>query len=138
MDWLAGSRLHLVDVILTRGLTYVPIFVFGFSEQALLVYVFLVAAQATFIHANVRWQFRGIEQVVVTPAFHHWHHGAEPEAVDKNFAVHTPIFDILFGTYYLPNRWPASYGLVHRRDVPARWVSQLLYPFRRRHRLDTD
>ena len=130
MDWLAGSRLHLVDVILTRGLTYVPIFVLGFSEQALLVYVFLVAAQATFIHANVRWQFRGIEKVVVTPAFHHWHHGAEPEAVDKNFAVHTPIFDILFGTYYLPNRWPASYGLVHRKDVPARWVSQLLYPFR--------
>jgi sterol desaturase/sphingolipid hydroxylase (fatty acid hydroxylase superfamily) len=131
MDWLAGSRLHLVDVILTRGLTYVPIFVVGFSEQALLVYVFLVAAQATFIHANVRWQFRAIERVVVTPAFHHWHHGAEPEAVDKNFAVHTPIFDLLFGTYYLPNRWPASYGLAHRRDVPPRWVSQLLYPFRR-------
>jgi sterol desaturase/sphingolipid hydroxylase (fatty acid hydroxylase superfamily) len=132
MDWLAGSRLHLVDVILTRGLTYIPIFVLGFSEQALLIYVFLVAAQATFIHANVRWQFRAIERVVATPAFHHWHHGAEPEAIDKNFAVHTPIFDILFGTYYLPDRWPAAYGLVHRRDVPARWVSQLLYPFRRR------
>lgn len=132
MDWLAGSRLHLVDVILTRGLTYVPIFVLGFSEQALMVYVFLVAAQATFIHANVRWQFRAIERVVVTPAFHHWHHGAEPEAVDKNFAVHTPIFDILFGTYYLPNRWPTSYGLAHRPDVPAGWVSQLFYPFRRR------
>ena len=29
MDWLAGSRLHLVDVIVTRGLTYVPIFVLG-------------------------------------------------------------------------------------------------------------
>jgi lathosterol oxidase len=132
MDWLAGSRLHLVDVILTRGLTYVPIFVLGFSEPALMVYVFLVAAQATFIHANVRWHFRAIERVVVTPAFHHWHHGAEPEAVDKNFAVHTPVFDMLFGTYYLPNRWPASYGLAHRRDVPARWVSQLVYPFRRR------
>ena len=69
---------------------------------------------------------------MVTPAFHHWHHGAEPEAVDKNFAVHTPIFDILFGTYYLPDRWPTAYGLVHRRDVPSRWVSQLFYPFRRR------
>ena len=57
MDWLAGSRLHLIDVIVTRGLTYVPIFVLGFSEAALIVYLFLVAAQATFIHANVRWQF---------------------------------------------------------------------------------
>ena len=79
MDWLAGSRLHLVDVIATRGLTYVPIFVLGFSEPALMVYVFLVAIQATFIHANVRWTFRGWQRIVATPAFHHWHHSAEPQ-----------------------------------------------------------
>ena len=77
MDWLAGSRLHLVDVIVTRGLTYVPIFVLGFSNAALMVYVFLVAAQATFIHANVRWQFRPVRRLVATPAFHHWHHSAD-------------------------------------------------------------
>lgn len=132
MDWLAGSRLHLVDVILTRGLTYVPIFVLGFSLQALTVYVFVVAAQATFIHANVRWEFRALRRFVATPAFHHWHHSADREAVDKNFAVHTPIWDILFGTYFLPDRWPAQYGLSHQRDVPGRWVTQLVYPFRRR------
>jgi sterol desaturase/sphingolipid hydroxylase (fatty acid hydroxylase superfamily) len=132
MDWLAGSRLHLVDVIFTRGLTYVPIFVLGFSERALVVYVFCVAAQATFIHANVRWEFRPLRRLVATPAFHHWHHSADREAVDKNFAVHTPIWDILFGTFYLPDRWPASYGLNDRHDIPGRWTTQLLYPFRKR------
>lgn len=111
MDWLAGSRLHLVDVILTRGLVYVPVFVLGFSERALMVYVFIVAAQATFIHANVRWQLRPLRPYVATPAFHHWHHSAEREAVNRNFAVHTPIWDRLFGTYYLPERWPGTYGL---------------------------
>ncbi len=35
MDWLAGSRLHLVDVILTRSLVYVPVFLLGFSQIAL-------------------------------------------------------------------------------------------------------
>jgi len=132
MDWLAGSRLHLVDVILTRGLTYVPIFVLDFSEPALIVYVFLVAAQATFIHANVRWELRAVRKIVATPAFHHWHHSAEREAVDKNFAVHTPIWDALFGTCYLPDRWPAEYGLSNSAAVPGRWVTQLAYPFRRR------
>ncbi len=131
MDWLAGSRLHLVDVLITRGLVYVPIFVLGFSEAALMVYVFIVAAQATFIHANVRWAFRRWQRVVATPAFHHWHHSAEPEAIDKNFAVHTPVWDLLFGTYYLPDRWPTVYGLAHGR-VPERWVGQLLHPLRRR------
>lgn len=132
MDWLAGSRLHLVDVIVTRGLTYVPIFVIGFSEPAVMAYVFIVAAQATFIHANVRWPFRRLRTLVATPAFHHWHHSAEREAVDKNFAVHTPVWDRLFGTYYLPDRWPSAYGLHSRQAIPSRWVTQAIFPFRRR------
>ena len=135
MDWLAGSRLHLLDVIVTRGLTYVPIFVLGFSERALMVYVFIVAVQATFIHANVKWAFKPLQRIVVTPAFHHWHHSAEPQSIDKNFAVHTPVWDLLFGTYYLPGRWPKAYGLAHQPDVPARWTSQFVYPFRKRPRL---
>jgi lathosterol oxidase len=129
MDWLAGSRLHLIDVIVTRGLTYVPIFVLGFSPQALAVYVLLVAAQATFIHANVRWEFRSLRRLIATPVFHHWHHSSAREAVDKNFAVHTPIWDLFFGTFYDPGRWPAGYGLSSRHDVPARWTTQLVYPF---------
>jgi len=134
MDWLAGSRLHLVDVIITRGLTYVPIFVLGFSERALMVYVFIVAVQATFIHANVKWTLRRWQRVIATPAFHHWHHSAEPESIDRNFAVHTPAWDLLFGTYYLPDRWPTAYGLVHHRDVPSGWMKQLVYPVRKRFR----
>jgi lathosterol oxidase len=132
MDWLAGSRLHLVDAIVTRGLTYVPIFVLGFSQPAIFIYVFIVAAQATFIHANVAWEFRPIRRVIATPAFHHWHHAAEREAIDKNFAVHTPIWDLLGGTFYLPDRWPDKYGLHQGADVPTRWTTQLIYPFRRR------
>ena len=132
MDWLAGSRLHLVDAVVTRGLTYVPIFILGFSQEALIPYVFIVAAQATFIHANVRWEFRPLRPFIATPAFHHWHHSADREAIDRNFAVHTPVWDRLFGTYYLPDRWPTSYGLAGGRDVPFRWVTQLFYPFRRR------
>jgi sterol desaturase/sphingolipid hydroxylase (fatty acid hydroxylase superfamily) len=135
MDWLAGSRLHLVDVVVTRGLTYVPIFVLGFSEPGLMVYVFIVAAQATFIHANVHWTFRRWQRLVATPAFHHWHHSAEPQSIDKNFAVHTPLWDLAFGTYYLPDRWPSAYGLVHGR-VPAGWVAQFAHPWRRRSKAD--
>jgi sterol desaturase/sphingolipid hydroxylase (fatty acid hydroxylase superfamily) len=131
MDWIAGSRLHLVDAIVTRGLTYVPIFLLGFSEAALMIYVFIVAAQATFIHANVRWEFRALRGLVATPAFHHWHHSAEPQAIDKNFAVHTPLWDWLFGTYYLPDRWPSAYGLIHGPKPPTRWLTQLVHPFRR-------
>jgi lathosterol oxidase len=132
MDWLAGSRLHLVDAVVTRGLTYLPIFILGFSQEALIPYVFIVAAQATFIHANVRWPLRLLRPLIATPAFHHWHHSAEREAIDRNFAVHTPVWDRLFGTYYLPDRWPASYGMYGGRDIPFRWITQFVHPFRGR------
>ena len=131
MDWLAGSRLHLVDAVVTRGLTYVPVYVLGFSQSAIVVYLAIVVIQATFIHANVRWQFRPLRRCVATPAFHHWHHAAEAEAIDTNFAVHTPLWDLLFGTYFLPDRWPTAYGICGGSRVPVGWLRQLVHPFRR-------
>jgi len=130
MDWLAGSRLHLVDVAVTRGLTYVPIYVLGFAEAPLVTYIAFVSIQATFIHANVRFTFGPLRWVLATPQFHHWHHGADPEAVNRNFAVHLPLLDRLFGTCYLPkDRWPVSYGLADGTTVPPGYVRQLVDPF---------
>ena len=132
MDWLAGSRLHLVDVAVTRGLTYVPIYLLGFADGPLFAYLVLVSAQATFIHANVRFAFGPLRYVVATPHFHHWHHAAEAEAVDKNFAVHLPILDVVFGTAHVPDRWPAAYGITGGEPPPSGYFRQLLWPFKAR------
>ena len=132
MDWLAGSRLHLVDVAVTRGLTYVPIYLLGFADGPLFAYLVVVSAQATFIHANVRFAFGMVRYLVATPQFHHWHHAAEREAVDKNFAVHLPLIDYIFGTAHLPDRWPAAYGISGGDQPPAGYLRQLLWPFTRK------
>jgi lathosterol oxidase len=108
----------------------VPIYLLGFSEAPLFAYVAFVSIQATFIHANVRFRFGPLAWIVATPQFHHWHHGAEHEAVDKNFAVHLPVIDWLFGTFHLPkDRWPASYGLSQGATIPDGYVRQFAYPF---------
>jgi lathosterol oxidase len=131
MDWLAGSRLHLVDVAVTRGLTYVPIYVLGFAEAPLFAYVAFVSIQATFIHANLRFELTPLGWLLATPKFHHWHHGADAEAVDVNFAVHLPLLDRLFGTFHMPRgRWPSAYGLARGEHVPGGYVRQLVEPLR--------
>lgn len=133
MDWLAGSRLHLVDVAVTRGLTYVPIYILGFAEGAIFAYVVLVSVQATFIHANVYWEFGPARWLLATPQFHHWHHAADAEGIDKNFAVHLPVIDMVFGTFFLPiGRWPARYGLSDGQTLPGGYFRQFIHPFRRR------
>jgi lathosterol oxidase len=97
-------------------------------------YLVFVSFHAVFIHANVRFRFRPIEWLVVTPRFHHWHHAAAPEAVDRNFAVHLPWIDRAFGTCYFPEgQWPAAYGLAGA-PVPDGWVRQLVWPLRARGR----
>ena len=129
MDWIAGSRLHLVDAITTRATTYIPIYVMGFSGPALYAYVVWVVIQATFIHANVSWEFRPIRWLIATPAFHHWHHSSAPEAIDRNFSVHLSLIDRVFGTYYLPDAWPKAYGLAGGRRLPLGYFRQFIIPF---------
>jgi sterol desaturase/sphingolipid hydroxylase (fatty acid hydroxylase superfamily) len=34
LDWLAGSRLHVVDIVATRGASFLPIFLLGFDLRA--------------------------------------------------------------------------------------------------------
>ena len=131
MDWLAGSRLHLVDVVVTRGLVLVPIVLLGFDRSVLAAYLAFVALHAVFIHANFAPTASWIETIVVMPRFHHWHHAAQAEAVDRNFAVHLPWIDGLFGTRFLPAAgWPERYGLIGER-APARFLAQFAWPFRR-------
>jgi sterol desaturase/sphingolipid hydroxylase (fatty acid hydroxylase superfamily) len=131
LDWLAASRLHLVDIVVTRGLSFVPLYVLGFAPGAVYGYLVFVSFHAVFIHTNVRFRFRAIEWLLVTPRFHHWHHAAAPEAVDRNFAIHLPLIDRLFGTSYFPDgRWPDAYGL-GGRTLPDGWLRHLAWPFRR-------
>jgi sterol desaturase/sphingolipid hydroxylase (fatty acid hydroxylase superfamily) len=131
MDWMAGARMHFLEIIVLRGTTVIPMIVLGFSETAMHAYILLVYIYSTFIHANVGWRLRGIEPLLVTPRFHHWHHGIEREAIDINFAIHFPFLDRLFGTHYLPgDKWPAGYGIAGH-PVPHGYLAQFQHPFKR-------
>jgi lathosterol oxidase len=128
MDWLAGSRLHLFDVVITRAFVFAPMYALGFAPQPLTVYLVFVAFHAVFLHANVRFRFGRLAWLFGTPRFHHWHHSAE--VIDKNFAIHLPVIDWLFGTLYLPgNDWPKTYG-IEGNPVPERFSKQLIYPLK--------
>lgn len=132
MDWLAGSRMHLVEIVVLRGLTIIPMYALGFTLEAIYSYLVIVYLYATYIHANLKWDIEWIKPIVVTPRFHHWHHGVEKEAVDVNFAIHFPLFDRMFATYYMPkHQWPKGYG-VAGHPVPSGYLKQMVYPFVRK------
>jgi sterol desaturase/sphingolipid hydroxylase (fatty acid hydroxylase superfamily) len=129
MDWLAGSRTHIVDIVVNRTLGFVPIFVLGFSAPALYAYLLFVSYHAVYIHANVRHRWPGLRWVLATPEFHHWHHTSDEEGIDKNFAVFIAFIDVMFGTAHLPPYWPKRYGTV-KFQPPETYLGQLAHPFR--------
>ncbi len=130
MDWLAGSRLHVIDVIATRMMVYLPLYVLGFDQGVLVSYVAIVATHAVMNHTNTRLPYGPLEHLIVSPRIHHWHHSTEERAHNKNYAVHFPWIDKLFGTYYAPRgEWPEAVGL-DDAAFPVGYVRQLLYPFR--------
>jgi sterol desaturase/sphingolipid hydroxylase (fatty acid hydroxylase superfamily) len=128
MDWLAGARMHFVEIILLRSVTSLPLLTFGFLPSVMQAYVALVYIYSGLVHANLKGDFDRFGHVMVTPRFHHWHHGIEREAVDVNFAIHFPLWDKLFGTFHLPpGRWPQGYGIPEK--MPQGYLKQLAYPF---------
>ncbi len=131
MDWIAGARMHFLEVIVLRGVTAIPMFTLGFDPAAIQIYLLIVYFYSAFIHANIGWNLKAVEPLVATPRFHHWHHGEEREAIDVNFAIHFPLFDRLFGTHHMPeDRWPQGYG-IKGHPVPDGYWKQFLYPFQR-------
>lgn len=131
LDWLAATRLHPLNELLSRVVQVVPFYFLGFSPLVLASVAPLLSLYAVLLHANVSWSFGPLRFVLASPDFHRWHHSCEPEALDKNFAGLFPLWDLLFGTFHMPpGKRAAAFGITSN-DMPQSLWGQLLYPFRR-------
>jgi len=128
LDWVSGFRSHPLD-----GTLIAPAVVFllaaGFTAEFTGVLAVVQIALGLFLHANVRWRLRPLHKIVITPEFHHWHHANEAGAINSNYSVFLPAWDLLFGTYFMPSdRRPQRYGV--SEFIPDGMVGQLRHPFR--------
>jgi lathosterol oxidase len=132
LDWLSGSRGHFFEDITVRICIITPLMI-AFSQSIILGYLIFVTLQATWSHCNFAPSPRWLAKCLVTPRYHHWHHTSQKEGLDKNFAVHFPWIDQIFGTYYLPDEWPELYGLDGEQTSPG-FIRQTIEPFTNRKR----
>jgi sterol desaturase/sphingolipid hydroxylase (fatty acid hydroxylase superfamily) len=129
MNWISSSRVHPLNDLITRTCQLLPILALGFSAAAIISVVPLVAFYVMFLHANLKWDFGPFRWILVSPAYHRWHHASDLEGIDKNFAGIFPIWDVLFKTAYFPRVLPKRYGL-KGRQIPENLATHLLFPFR--------
>jgi sterol desaturase/sphingolipid hydroxylase (fatty acid hydroxylase superfamily) len=128
LDWLSSVRVHPVNEAVNNLAPVVPLLFLGFDPTVTAGVAGFLTFYAIFLHADVDWDFGPLRSVIATPVFHRWHHSKDPAAIDKNFAGLLPLWDILFGTYYMPrDRMPSDFGVPEK--LPAGYFGQLWHPF---------
>ncbi|MEE9416495.1 MAG: sterol desaturase family protein, partial [Acidimicrobiales bacterium] len=126
LDWVSGFRGHPLD-----GAFIAPPFFFllaaGVDPRQIGIITVFQIVFGLFLHANVRWQLRPIQRLVATPEFHHWHHADERDAIHSNYSALFPVWDIVFGTYFVPKgRHPSRYGVAE--ELPTDTIGLLREP----------
>lgn len=82
------------------------------------------------VHLNMRVSFGRFALVLNNPQYHRIHHSVEPQHQNKNFCKMLPIFDVLFGSAWTPQRdeFPKT-GLIPRETATG-FIDGLIWPIR--------
>jgi sterol desaturase/sphingolipid hydroxylase (fatty acid hydroxylase superfamily) len=126
LEWISAARFHPVNLLLGSVLVDVAALLAGFSPDIFLIMAPLDTVTSGWVHANLNWTLGPLKYVFAGPVFHRWHH--DRDALGRNFASTFSLFDVMFGTFYMPKgELPNNYGL-KENDMPESFGLQLLYP----------
>ncbi|WP_330083409.1 sterol desaturase family protein [Methylocystis iwaonis] len=129
VDWTSGYRMHPINLALSAHLVPLLMLYLGIPLEVIILLAPLDTAVGYFVHSNLNWTLGPLKYVIATPVFHRWHHTRSNQGGAANFAPTFAIWDVLFGTFFMPaGALPARYG-IDDQAFPPRFTRQLVYPF---------
>lgn len=120
VDFLAGSRSHIVEIIINQTIEFAPIVIMGAHPEVIPIKALLDAMFGMFIHANVNVKLGKFKYLFNSPELHLWHHANYLEVFHANFSTKFSIWDHLFKTAYDPGHKPGN--------LPENWGLHYDYP----------
>lgn len=129
--WVNSARVHPFEKLAHFTIDIVPFALVGVSKNALAVYYVLWGVTGFYQHSNCDVRFGPLNYIFSGPELHRWHHSEHIAESDNNYGNVLIIWDLVFGTWYLPQeRGVESLGLINR-DYPMDFVTQMRTPFRK-------
>lgn len=129
VDWTSGYRMHPINLALSAHLVPLLMLYLGIPLEVIILLAPLDTVVGYFVHSNLNWTLGPLKYVIATPVFHRWHHTRSNQGGAANFAPTFAIWDVLFGTFFMPaGALPARYG-IDDQAFPPRFTRQLIYPF---------
>jgi len=129
VDWLAGSRSHVLEIIINQTVEFAPIILLGANPMVVPIKALIDAMWGMFIHSNIDVKLGKFKKIINGPAMHQWHHADYQEVFFANFSTKFSVWDWLFGTAYLPEHKPEKYGLYY--DYPKDYFVQHVFSVKR-------
>ncbi len=134
MDWIGNFRFHWMEMIVYRGLLYLPLALLGGDNSPLFAVAVFATVWGSFNHSNIDVGIGPLGYVFNSPRMHLWHHDSSDEGgVAKNFGIVFSAWDWLFRTAYWPrDRTPERIGYSADAEMPPDLPRQLAFPVLRR------
>jgi len=126
VDWLAGSRSHVLEILINQSVEFIPIIILlGPQSPVIPIKALLDAMWGMYIHSNINVKAGKLQYFINGPEMHQWHHADQREVFYANYSTKFAMWDWLFGTAYLPNKKPERFGLYY--DYPKDYFLQNLF-----------
>ena len=127
--WLNVGRFHPLEKAVQFAVDTLPFALVGVSTEVLAAYFVFYAINGFFQHSNCDVRLGPLNYIVSGPELHRWHHSEFSEESDTNFGNNLIVWDLLFGTRFLPaGRVVGRLGLVNR-NYPTGFLAQMKTPF---------
>ena len=127
--WLNVGRFHPLEKAVQFAVDTLPFALVGVSTEVIAAYFVFYAINGFFQHSNCDVRLGPLNYIVSGAELHRWHHSEFSEESDTNFGNNLIIWDILFGTRFLPaDRLVGRLGLVNR-NYPTGFLAQMRTPF---------
>lgn len=102
-------RIHAFEAFL-MSMTYLVVLTWMQLPHLLPVVFLARLVHNMYVHLDLDWDHGVLKYLIASPRFHRWHHADTTEAIGKNLANVMPIYDVIFGTYYVPGPCRAPMG----------------------------
>jgi len=133
VDFLAGARSHVLEIIINQTIEFAPIILLGADPVVVPIKALLDSMFGIFIHANIKVNLGKFKYFFNTPNLHLWHHANYQEVFHANFSTKFSVWDYLFGTVYdpgyAPGDKPENWGLFY--DYPRDYFLQHAFSVKR-------
>ncbi|MFT5861005.1 MAG: sterol desaturase/sphingolipid hydroxylase (fatty acid hydroxylase superfamily) [Flavobacteriaceae bacterium] len=130
--WLNAGRFHILESFFTSIFYFLPLVFFTPSPEITILIITISSITGFLEHVNIDLKAGWLNFIFNTCQLHRWHHSKVVLESNKNYGKVLIVWDLLFGSYFLPkNREVEEVGIIED-DVPLDFIGQQTYPFKKK------